>query len=113
METDGVGGFRGVNLTKKFRSGGTDLVVFQDLSFQIAPGERLALIGESVASKRSRVQSELNAIDGLVVTDPHNLAWLFNIRGADVAHTPIALGLAYVPKAGVQTLLLDPRKLSP
>ena len=51
MDTDGAGGIRGVNLTKKFRSGGADLVVFQDLSFSIAPGESLALIGESGAGK--------------------------------------------------------------
>src|SRR5579863_8381313 len=51
MHTDGAGGFRGVNLTKKFRSGGADLVVFQDLCFDIARGERLALVGESGAGK--------------------------------------------------------------
>jgi lipoprotein-releasing system ATP-binding protein len=51
MDPDGARGFRGVNLTKKFRSGETDLVVFQHLNFEIAAGERLALIGESGAGK--------------------------------------------------------------
>ncbi|HYL76409.1 MAG TPA: ABC transporter ATP-binding protein [Bryobacteraceae bacterium] len=51
METDDAGEIRGVNLTKKFRSGGSDLVIFADLSFQVAQGERLALIGESGAGK--------------------------------------------------------------
>src|SRR5690606_13755548 len=27
-----------------------------------------------------------------VLTDPASLAWVFNIRGSDVAHTPLALG---------------------
>jgi len=51
MDTAGGRGFRAVNLTKKFRSGGADLVVFQDLDLEIAPGDSLALIGESGAGK--------------------------------------------------------------
>ena len=51
MENDGAGAIRGVNLTKKFQSGGTELIVFTDMSFEVARGERLALIGESGAGK--------------------------------------------------------------
>src|SRR5580693_2758120 len=51
MDTDGASGFRGVNLTKKFRSGDDELVVFADLNFEVARGEQLALIGESGAGK--------------------------------------------------------------
>ena len=51
METDGAARIRGVNLAKKFRSGDSELVVFEGLDFEIAPGERLALVGESGAGK--------------------------------------------------------------
>src|SRR5450755_3718158 len=51
MTTDDAGGIRGVNLTKKFRSGDNDLIIFADLSFEVARGERLALVGESGAGK--------------------------------------------------------------
>src|SRR5579863_1185779 len=51
MQTDGVALIRGVNLTKKFQSGTNELVVFADLDFEVASGERLALIGESGAGK--------------------------------------------------------------
>ncbi len=39
------------NLTKKFRSGEAELVVFADLSFDVKRGEMLALVGESGAGK--------------------------------------------------------------
>ncbi len=42
---------RADRLTKKFRSGETDLVVFDGLSFEVCEGEQLALVGESGAGK--------------------------------------------------------------
>jgi lipoprotein-releasing system ATP-binding protein len=42
---------RAVALSKKYRSGHSDLVVFSDLDFEVAPGEMLGLVGESGAGK--------------------------------------------------------------
>jgi lipoprotein-releasing system ATP-binding protein len=42
---------RVVNLTKSYRSGGLDLVVFQGLNLEVPRGETLALVGESGAGK--------------------------------------------------------------
>jgi len=42
---------RVVGLEKRFRSGDADLVVFSNLNFEIAEGEKIALVGESGAGK--------------------------------------------------------------
>ena len=91
-----------------------------DTIWRDRPGPPLAAIthhkarfaGESAAAKVERVQRALASVDGLLVTDPHNLAWLFNIRGGDVFHTPLPLGYAYVRAEGRPVLFLDSRKLS-
>jgi len=38
-------------LSKKYRSGGADLVIFEGIDLEIPPGEHLALVGESGAGK--------------------------------------------------------------
>jgi lipoprotein-releasing system ATP-binding protein len=43
--------FRALNVTKTYRSGANDLVVLDQLTFDVAQGERLALVGESGAGK--------------------------------------------------------------
>ena len=70
--------------------------------------------GEYAGSKISRVRNEImNArFDALVVSDPHNIAWTFNIRGADVAHTPLPLAFAIVPQEGRPALYVEGRKLT-
>ncbi|ABE40603.1 peptidase M24 [Rhodopseudomonas palustris BisB5] len=70
--------------------------------------------GESEAAKLDRIRSELDRLkaDALVLSDSHAVAWTFNIRGADVAHTPLPLSYALVPTQGRPTIFIDARKLS-
>jgi Xaa-Pro aminopeptidase len=70
------------------------------------------LAGRGVEDKLADIRAGLKKADGLLVSDPHALAWTFNIRGADVDHTPLPIGFAMVPKEGRPTLYLDGRKLS-
>jgi len=69
--------------------------------------------GESAADKLIRIQAELKKLraDAAVVSDPQNVAWAFNIRGADVPHTPLVLAFAIVPREGKPTLYVDSAKL--
>ncbi|MEA2926931.1 MAG: Xaa-Pro aminopeptidase, partial [Alphaproteobacteria bacterium] len=74
----------------------------------------LRFAGEAAEDKLARIRAELVKLraDALVVSDPHAVAWAFNIRGADVAHTPLPLAFAVIPQAGRPALFVDGRKLS-
>jgi Xaa-Pro aminopeptidase len=69
--------------------------------------------GESAEEKLVRVRAAIEKLsaDALVVSDPHAVSWLFNIRGSDVPHTPVALAFAFVPREGRPALYVDGRKL--
>jgi Xaa-Pro aminopeptidase len=70
--------------------------------------------GEVEADKLGRIRGEIARLgaDALVLSDSHAVAWTFNIRGADVSHTPLPLSYALVPREGRPTVFIDHRKLS-
>ena len=70
--------------------------------------------GEYASAKLTRIRGEIANLraDALVISDPHAVAWTFNIRGSDVKHTPLALAFAIVPQDGRPSLYVDSGKLS-
>jgi len=70
--------------------------------------------GVPAADKLNQIRNEIARLgsDALVLSDSHAVAWTFNIRGADVSHTPLPLSYALVPRDGRPTIFIDPRKLS-
>ncbi len=64
------------------------------------------------SSRASARSSRSRSCDAAVLSDLASVAWTFNIRGGDVAHTPVALSWAIVPRTGTPLLFVDSRKLS-
>ncbi|MET0183021.1 MAG: aminopeptidase P family protein [Caulobacterales bacterium] len=82
-------------------------------SARVAPhAEKYA--GESAAAKRKRIGEAIAAdgSDAAILTSPASLAWLFNIRGGDVARSPLPLGEAILKADGRADLFLSPEKVS-
>ena len=73
----------------------------------------LSHAGRSSDDKRADIAKLLRDArqDAAVLTDPASVAWLLNIRGADVPFTPFALGFALVHADGGTELFMDPAKL--
>ncbi|MFO0466822.1 MAG: aminopeptidase family protein P, partial [bacterium] len=73
----------------------------------------LAYAGKPSPEKRAEAAAELRAAneDAVVLADAHSIAWLLNIRGGDLDHTPLALGFALLFADGTVSLFMDPAKL--
>jgi Xaa-Pro aminopeptidase len=82
----------------------------------LAPAEpyALAYAGVSAADKREAIAQALRTArqDAAVISDPASIAWLLNIRGADVPFTPFALGFALIHADARTELFMAPGKLS-
>lgn len=74
---------------------------------------RLTHAGVSGEHKIRSIQAQLKAAkeDAVVLTLPDSIAWLLNIRGADVQHNPTALAFAIVHAGARPELFIDRRKL--
>jgi len=86
-----------------------------------APSARAALVyeddhaGRSSADKRAAVADwlEREGHDAVVIPALDSVAWLLNIRGADVPHTPVALSYVIAHKDGSAELFIAPEKVTP
>jgi Xaa-Pro aminopeptidase len=72
-----------------------------------------ALAGQTSAAKRSAVAEWLKAqrLDAAVISALDSVAWLLNIRGADVDRTPVALSYVIAHADGTADWFIDPAKV--
>ncbi len=70
--------------------------------------------GQSSAEKRAGIADWLatRKADAVVLTALDSIAWALNIRGKDVAHTPVALAYAIINADGTADLFIAPEKLT-
>jgi Xaa-Pro aminopeptidase len=74
----------------------------------------LKYAGKAAAEKINELQKRLKdeGQDAVVLTLPDSIAWLLNVRGADVPHNPVALAYAVVPAQGKPELFIRPEKIT-
>ncbi|WP_144908103.1 aminopeptidase P family protein [Novosphingobium taihuense] len=71
--------------------------------------------GKSATEKRAEVAEWLTSqgLDAAVITALDSVAWLLNIRGADVDRTPVALSFVIANADGTADLFIAPEKVTP
>lgn len=72
----------------------------------------IAFAGVASAAKREAAAAALREAGeaAVVLADPHSVAWLLNLRGSDLAHTPLVLAQAVLAADGTVTLFLEPAR---
>ena len=75
----------------------------------------LRYAGERSLAKRVRLAKALKSggYDMVFLGTPESVAWLLNMRGGDVPHTPVALSFAMLDKNGAAHLFIDTAKVTP
>ena len=113
-------------LTKALAAKGAELVAVETNPIDAlwadrpAPSSAIAVphldehAGQSSADKRAKLAEWLgeNAYDASVVSALDSVAWLLNMRGADVANTPVALSYVVAHKDGTAELFIAPEKVT-
>ncbi|WP_377296208.1 aminopeptidase P family protein [Rhizobium sp. SGZ-381] len=66
--------------------------------------DKIAAIAQGLAEKGAHA---------VLIADPSSIAWIFNVRGADVPHTPHPLARAILLADGTAELFIDAHKLGP
>lgn len=71
--------------------------------------------GKTSAAKRKELAEKLRdaGLAATVLSLPDSIAWLLNIRGSDIARTPVPLAFAILHDDACVTLITNPAKSSP
>ena len=72
------------------------------------------LAGRSAAEKLALVAADLAEAgeDAALITQPDSLCWLLNLRGGDVAHTPLMQAMGLMRRDGALDLFVEADKLA-
>lgn len=73
----------------------------------------LCYSGQSHAEKIAALAQSLQTreVEATILNQLDSIAWLFNIRGSDMAFTPLATAYAFLHADGTAELFLDPAKI--
>ncbi|MCH8999454.1 MAG: aminopeptidase P family protein [Proteobacteria bacterium] len=116
-----------LRLRKAAKAAGAELVAVEDNPIDALWSERpappsapitahpLEYAGRASADKRADLAKELTGkgAAAAVLTLPDSIAWLLNVRGGDVPHTPLPLSFALLRADATVDWFVAPEKLTP